>query len=385
MALINSGLVPAVPEQGSVGRERRPGAAEPHRAGADGRGDAGRRARRRSGAARGRDLRRSASHRRRASRFINGTQAQTAMLALLVHDAELLWRTAVGAAAMSLEALRGTPVPLDPRIHENRPAPGPDRGGRADARSCSRTARSASRTGRTTTGCRMPTASVARPRCSAPCSMRSGSSRGWRRIELNASTDNPLVFESGEVLSGGNFHGQPVAQALDFPGDRADDAAGHRRAAGGAAGQSRPLAGAAGLPHRQSRALVGLHDGADHRGVAGGRVAEHRHAGEHRLDSRPTPTRRTSSRWAWRRPSRRRRILRNARRGGRDGTALRGPGARVPEAAAARAGAWPTCTPGCRSPVGGVPPLGADRPPAPDLERLAARVLAGELAPSYLP
>ena len=35
-------------------------------------------------------------------------------------------------------------------------------------------------------------------------------------IELNASTDNPLVFETGEVLSGGNFHGQPVAQALDF-------------------------------------------------------------------------------------------------------------------------------------------------------------------------
>jgi histidine ammonia-lyase len=35
-------------------------------------------------------------------------------------------------------------------------------------------------------------------------------------IELNASTDNPLVFENGDVLSGGNFHGQPVAQALDF-------------------------------------------------------------------------------------------------------------------------------------------------------------------------
>jgi histidine ammonia-lyase len=53
--------------------------------------------------------------------FINGTQAQAALLALLVHDAEVLWRTAVGAAAMSLEALRGTPVPLDPRIHEARP------------------------------------------------------------------------------------------------------------------------------------------------------------------------------------------------------------------------------------------------------------------------
>jgi histidine ammonia-lyase len=38
------------------------------------------------------------------------------------------------------------------------------------------------------------------------------------QVELNASTDNPLVFENGDVLSGGNFHGQPVAQALDFLG-----------------------------------------------------------------------------------------------------------------------------------------------------------------------
>ena len=53
--------------------------------------------------------------------FINGTQAQTALLALLVHDAQVLWRTAVAAASASLEALRGTPVPLDPRIHEARP------------------------------------------------------------------------------------------------------------------------------------------------------------------------------------------------------------------------------------------------------------------------
>ena len=56
--------------------------------------------------------------------FINGTQAQTAILALLVHDARVLWRTALAAAAMSLEALRGTPVPLDPRIHEARPHAG---------------------------------------------------------------------------------------------------------------------------------------------------------------------------------------------------------------------------------------------------------------------
>src|SRR3954471_16531548 len=46
------------------------------------------------------------------------------MLALMVHDAKVLWRTSVGAAAMSLEALRGTPAPLDPRIHSVRPHPG---------------------------------------------------------------------------------------------------------------------------------------------------------------------------------------------------------------------------------------------------------------------
>ena len=55
--------------------------------------------------------------------FVNGTQAQTGLAALLVHDAWILWRTAHAAAAMSLEAVRGTPVPFDARIHEVRPHP----------------------------------------------------------------------------------------------------------------------------------------------------------------------------------------------------------------------------------------------------------------------
>src|SRR2546427_5831456 len=50
--------------------------------------------------------------------FVNGTQAQTGLAALVVHDAWVLWRTAHAAAAMSLEATRGTPEPFDPRIHE---------------------------------------------------------------------------------------------------------------------------------------------------------------------------------------------------------------------------------------------------------------------------
>src|SRR5256885_7171112 len=55
--------------------------------------------------------------------FVNGTQAQTGIAALLVHDAWVLWRTAHAAAAMSLEAVRGTPEPFDPRIHDARPHP----------------------------------------------------------------------------------------------------------------------------------------------------------------------------------------------------------------------------------------------------------------------
>ena len=147
--------------------------------------------------------------------FINGTQAQTALLALLVHDAEVLWRTSVGAAAMSLEALRGTPAPLDPRIHEARPhrgqleAAGLMRGLLADSE-----IRESHREGD--------------PRVQDAYSLRCAPqvfgavadairfARETVTVELNASTDNPLVFPDGDVVSGGNFHGQPVAQALDF-------------------------------------------------------------------------------------------------------------------------------------------------------------------------
>ncbi|MFQ5551737.1 MAG: aromatic amino acid lyase, partial [Gemmatimonadales bacterium] len=56
--------------------------------------------------------------------FINGTQAQASILSLLVHDSRRLWLNAIGTAAASLEALRGTPVAFDERIHSVRPHPG---------------------------------------------------------------------------------------------------------------------------------------------------------------------------------------------------------------------------------------------------------------------
>src|SRR5207249_3390926 len=55
--------------------------------------------------------------------FVNGTQAQTGLAALLVTDAWTLWRSAHAAAAMSLEAVRGSPDPFDARIHDARPHP----------------------------------------------------------------------------------------------------------------------------------------------------------------------------------------------------------------------------------------------------------------------
>jgi histidine ammonia-lyase len=147
--------------------------------------------------------------------FVNGTQAQTALLALLVADATMLWRTAVAAAAMSLEALRGTPTPFDERIHRARPHPGQE----ATARLMrSLLADSEIRESHRVGDPRVQDAYSVRctPQVLGAVADAIGFARGVAAVELNASTDNPLVFDDGEVLSGGNFHGQPVAQALDF-------------------------------------------------------------------------------------------------------------------------------------------------------------------------
>ncbi|MFL5533892.1 MAG: histidine ammonia-lyase [Gemmatimonadales bacterium] len=147
--------------------------------------------------------------------FINGTQAQTAMLAMMVHDAKILWRTAVAAAAMSLEALRGTPAPLDPRIHQSRPHAGQIR---AAALMRELLENSEIRESHRENDPRVQDAYSLRcaPQVLGAVADAIAFAEQTANVELNASTDNPLVFENGEVISGGNFHGQPVAQALDI-------------------------------------------------------------------------------------------------------------------------------------------------------------------------
>ncbi|MFQ6045318.1 MAG: histidine ammonia-lyase [Gemmatimonadales bacterium] len=146
--------------------------------------------------------------------LINGTQAQTALLALLVHDSRNLWRTAHGAAAMSLEALMGTPAPFDERIHEARPHEGQKR---SAALMRDLLADSEIRESHRTGDPRVQDAYSLRctPQIIGPVGDTIEFAAGVLSVELNASTDNPLVF-GNEVLSGGNFHGQSVAMALDY-------------------------------------------------------------------------------------------------------------------------------------------------------------------------
>jgi histidine ammonia-lyase len=146
--------------------------------------------------------------------FINGTQVQTAMLTLCVHAANNLWRTAIGAAAMSLEALLGTPVPFDARIHDARP-----HAGQQAAAALLRELLEGSeiRESHRDDDPRVQDAYSLRctPQVLGAVADAMAYAQRTMEVELNSSTDNPVVFGE-EILSGGNFHGQPVALALDI-------------------------------------------------------------------------------------------------------------------------------------------------------------------------
>jgi histidine ammonia-lyase len=147
--------------------------------------------------------------------LINGTQAHTAIAALALVDAHTLWQTAHVAGAMSLEALLGTPVAFDARIQDARGQLG-QAASAALLRSLLRGSeiRESHRDGDP----RVQDAYALRcmPQVHGPGLDAIDFAAGVIGRELNAATDNPLVFEDGEILSGGNFHGQSVAMTLDF-------------------------------------------------------------------------------------------------------------------------------------------------------------------------
>src|SRR3979411_3053379 len=149
--------------------------------------------------------------------LINGTQAHTAIAALAVVDAHRLWQIAHLAGAMTLEALMGTPVAFDARIQEVRGQLGQAASAallRAHLQSSQ--IRESHREGDPRV--QDPYALRCMPQVHGPVLDAIDFCAGVIGRELNAATDNPLVFaDTGGLLSGGNFHGQSVAMALDFP------------------------------------------------------------------------------------------------------------------------------------------------------------------------
>jgi len=147
--------------------------------------------------------------------LINGTQASTAVLALALVGAERLARAADQAAALSIDGLRGSSKPFDARIHAARPHAGQAVSAGNLLRLMAGSAINASHAdcGRVQ--------DAYSERCAAQVHGAARDALGFARrtveIEANASTDNPMVFvEQGEIVSGGNFHGAPVAIAADL-------------------------------------------------------------------------------------------------------------------------------------------------------------------------
>lgn len=146
--------------------------------------------------------------------LINGTQAHSAIAALAVVEARRIWEAAHAAGAMTLEALLGTPTAFDARIHAVRGQRGQEESAR---RFLALVDGSEIRESHRAGDPRVQDAYALRcmPQVHGPVLQAIEFAESLIMPELNAATDNPLVFDDGTMLSGGNFHGQPAAMALD--------------------------------------------------------------------------------------------------------------------------------------------------------------------------
>ncbi len=148
--------------------------------------------------------------------LINGTQLMSGYGAYVLHKTQRLVKIADLLAAMSLEALQGSIKPFDERLHEVRPHPGAQ-----TVADNVRTLLADSEILESHRNC----GKVQDPYCLRCVPQVHGASRDALRHatemverEINSVTDNPIVFENGDVISAGNFHGQPLALALDYAG-----------------------------------------------------------------------------------------------------------------------------------------------------------------------
>lgn len=151
----------------------------------------------------------------------NGTQMMTGLAVLAVHDAKNLLKAAEVAAAMSLEALCGIKDAFDERIHAVRPHSGQTKCAEhmRGILSGSRLVRSSNEAVKENEYPQDPYTLRCIPQVLGSVHDTLDFAVRIVEVEVNSATDNPLVFpESGECLSGGNFHGQPISAAMDYLG-----------------------------------------------------------------------------------------------------------------------------------------------------------------------
>ena len=217
LAMLERGVVPVVPSQGLGRLLGRPRAAGPRRARAHRRGRG--RASTASGSTAARRWRRAglepvALEPKEGLALINGTHLMAAAGGLAARDARRLLDAAVVALALSLEAFKGSTVPFDERLAGVRPHPGAQR--------------VAARLRALLEGSEVVASHADCGRVQDPYTLRCapqvlgaiddalGYVEAALERELHAVTDNPLVFpDDGDVVAGGNFHGQPLSLPLD--------------------------------------------------------------------------------------------------------------------------------------------------------------------------
>ncbi|MBI2678570.1 MAG: histidine ammonia-lyase [Candidatus Koribacter versatilis] len=218
--MLNRGVHPVVPSQGSVGASGDLAPLAHLGIVLMGEGEATFEGRRLSGAdaMKAAGVKTLALEAKEAISLINGTQGMLAVGALALLAAETLVDSADVLGAMSLDALRGTDAAFDERIHQARPHPGQLRTAanlrkllegsalRESHRDCARVQDAYSLR--------------CMPQVHGAVRDALAGARATFAIEMNSAVDNPLVFveKSGAsvIISGGNFHGEPLAFALDF-------------------------------------------------------------------------------------------------------------------------------------------------------------------------
>ena len=145
--------------------------------------------------------------------LLNGTQAMLSIGCLRLHELEELFVSAQFTAALSIEALRGAAAAFDPRLHAARPHAGQE----LSAANLLQLLQESLIPRTHGAGSRVQDAYCLRciPQVHGAVWDTLAHARRIFEIELNSATDNPLVFD-GAIICGGNFHGAPLALALDF-------------------------------------------------------------------------------------------------------------------------------------------------------------------------